>query len=107
MISEKLRVAGSTGSFRTGAVVTNVTVWPAGVSAGTLADESGGKKKGASPAVASAAATSKAGSDAAAECRCGAADRRCLLRHQDERDGQLLFLEELGHRVRPDDSIRL
>lgn len=30
MISLKLRVAGSTGSFRIGAVVRKLTVWPAG-----------------------------------------------------------------------------
>ena len=46
MISTKLRVAGSTGSLRTGAVVRKVTVWPACVSTGMRADESGGRKKG-------------------------------------------------------------
>ena len=46
MISRKLAVAGSTGSFRTGAVRTKVIVWPAGVRAGTRENESGGKKKG-------------------------------------------------------------
>src|SRR5665213_213330 len=48
MISRKLAVAGSTGSFRTGAFMTKVIVWPVGVRAGTLENESGGKKKGVS-----------------------------------------------------------
>src|SRR4029453_10348433 len=48
MISTKLRVAGSTGSLRTGTVVRKLTVWPACVSTGMRADESGGRKNGVS-----------------------------------------------------------
>ena len=46
MISAKLAAARSAGSFRTGAVSTNVIVWPAGVRTGILVNESGGKKNG-------------------------------------------------------------
>src|SRR3954454_325116 len=46
MISLKLRVAGSTGSLRTGTVVRKLTVWPAGVSTGMRDNESGGRKNG-------------------------------------------------------------
>src|SRR5258708_17092739 len=46
MISKKLRVAGSTGSLRTGTVVRNVTAWPEDVSVGILIDEAGGSRKG-------------------------------------------------------------
>jgi hypothetical protein len=50
MISRKLAVAGSTGSFRTGAVNRNETVCPVGVRAGILMEESGGSKKGVTAA---------------------------------------------------------
>lgn len=80
MISRKLAVAGSTGSFRTGVVITKAIVWPVGVKAGTRDNESGGRKKG----------VTRGG------VGCG-----------NVKGGiKLLFLEELGHSVRPGYTVR-
>ncbi len=46
MISTKLRVAGSTGSLRTGAVLRKVTVWLVCVSTGMWDGRIGRMKKG-------------------------------------------------------------
>jgi len=45
--SMELAVAGSTGSFRTGEVITKLTACPEDVRAGTPENEPGGRKKGA------------------------------------------------------------
>src|SRR5262249_61832898 len=48
MISLKLFTAGSSGSFRTGAVKVRFSAWPRWVSVGTDVNESGGSRNGLS-----------------------------------------------------------